>query len=329
MSAGSKIWKALVAGGAGIAALAALNRRVPRHELDSPPISARGAGESLIYRWHHGDVFYRLAGDETAQPLLLVHDVAPGVSSLMWWRNFAALAAQFQVYAVDLIGFGSSAKPPLAPYSTKLYVEQLADFARDVIGRPATVVASSLSTAFAAQLIAERRAPVSQLVLINPPGLEDEADVRAAGVRGAAFYSLLNSPVLGTSFYNALTSERALGDYARKQLFFNKRLATHGIIAHLYAQSHQPGANHAFIAYRTGYVTANIKTFLPLLDVPTAMLLDSTYDERRVNQLKSELRNINSNIIIERFANSRLWLNAEHPERFNNFVSDFVEHEKR
>src|SRR3712207_7634544 len=60
-----------------------------------------------------------------------------------------------------------------------------------------------------------------------------------------SFYGLLHSPVLGTSFYNAVTSERGLRDYARQQLFYEKRFATPRLVAHYYAVSHLPGAQHA------------------------------------------------------------------------------------
>ena len=66
---------------------------------------------------------------------------------------------------------------------------------------------------------------------------------------GAAFYGLLQSPVLGTSFYNVMASERSIRDYARRTLFYDYRRVTDRLIAHLYATSHQAGAQHAIAAF--------------------------------------------------------------------------------
>ncbi len=116
-----KIWKGLLAGGAGaVAALAAVNAAVSR-DAPEPETGALG-GEEGAYEWEHGSVFYRSAGAETAPPVVFVHGVGAGARSFMWRRNFEPLSADFRTYAVDLLGFGYSDKPPNAPYSAELYV---------------------------------------------------------------------------------------------------------------------------------------------------------------------------------------------------------------
>ena len=74
---------------------------------------------------------------------------------------------------------------------------------------------------------------------------------------GAAFYGLLQSPVLGTSFYNVIASERSIRDYARKQLFFDRSRATNRLVTQYYASSHQAGAQHAIAAFLSGYLNAD------------------------------------------------------------------------
>src|SRR5437660_1773708 len=128
-------WKGLVAGGAGVAALAAMNAAVA-HDVPGPETGALG-GEAGTYPWKHGQVFYRQAGAEDAPPILFVHGIGAGARSFMWRRNFLPLARDFRTYAVDLLGFGYSDKPASAPYSSDLYVELLSDFLREVVGRPA------------------------------------------------------------------------------------------------------------------------------------------------------------------------------------------------
>src|SRR4029453_4058885 len=121
------IWKTMLAGGAGMAALAALNAAIQRNASE-PDDSALG-GEAHFFHWKHGRVFYKISGAENpGPPLVFIHGVGAGTSSFMWRKNFDELARDFRVYAFDLLGFGFSDKPPTAPYSADLSVELIADF---------------------------------------------------------------------------------------------------------------------------------------------------------------------------------------------------------
>src|SRR5215212_9490522 len=166
-------WKGLIAGGAagaGVAALAAVNAAVAR-EAPEPETGAVG-GEAGTYQWKHGQIFYRHAGEERAPAVLFVHGIGAGARAFMWRRNFLPLARDFRVYALDLLGFGYSDKPANAPYSAELYVELLSDFLRDVVGRPAGLVAHTLPAAFAARVADESPELVGPLVLVSPTGAD-------------------------------------------------------------------------------------------------------------------------------------------------------------
>src|SRR5437588_9863066 len=65
-------------------------------------------GEERRYPWKYGDLFYQVKGARDAKPLLLIHSVAPGASSYEWRKNVDALAEQFRVHALDLLGFRPS-----------------------------------------------------------------------------------------------------------------------------------------------------------------------------------------------------------------------------
>jgi len=136
----------VLAGGAGVAALAAVNASIQRRALE-PDDSALG-GEAKLFAWKYGQIFYKEAGGPSAGlanpglPIIFIHGIGPGVSSFMWRKNFDELAKDFRVLAFDLLGFGFSDKPPAAPYSADLYVELISDFIREVAGGRANVIAS-------------------------------------------------------------------------------------------------------------------------------------------------------------------------------------------
>ncbi|HEV3471167.1 MAG TPA: alpha/beta fold hydrolase [Pyrinomonadaceae bacterium] len=313
-----KLWKGLAAGGAaGVAALAAANAAVARDRKE-PETGALG-GEAGAYPWEHGQVFYRHAGAEAAPPVVFVHAVGAGARSFMWRRNFEPASRHSRAYAVDLLGFGYSDKPATAPYSADLYVALLKDFLRDVVGRPAGVVAHSLSAAYAARAAAESPELVDSLLLVSPTGAGG-ASARP-GMTGAAFYGLLHSPVLGTSFYNAMTSERGLRDYARQQLFYNKRFATPRLVAHYYAVSHLPGAQHAVTAYLSGYLNTDIRETFERLRQPTTLAW-GRQDTANPIEHAGHLLRLNPRARLELFDRCRQMPQEEHADRFNALLRD-------
>ena len=312
-------WKGVIAGGAGVAALAAVNAAVAR-EVPGPETGALG-GEAGTYRWKHGQVFYRHAGaeDSARPPVLFVHGIGAGARSFMWRRNFLPLSHDFRTYAVDLLGFGYSDKPANAPYSSDLYVELLSDFLREIVGRPATLVGQGLSAAFATRVADERAELVRSLVLVSPTGA-DNLGARP-GVAGAAFYGLLHSPVLGTSFYNAVTSERSVRDYARGQLFYEKRFATPRLVAHYYAVSHLPGAQHAATAFLSGYLNTDIREPFARLRQPVTLVWGKQDTANPIEQA-GQLLSLNPRARLEVFDRCRQMPQEEHAERFNMLLRE-------
>ncbi len=62
------------------------------------------------------------------EPVVLVHGGGPGASGEHnWGKNIGALAEHFQVFAIDLIGYGDTDKPQIE-YSYKAKVDHLAGF---------------------------------------------------------------------------------------------------------------------------------------------------------------------------------------------------------
>jgi pimeloyl-ACP methyl ester carboxylesterase len=311
-------WKTVLAGGAGVAALAAVNAAI-RRQASEPDNSALG-GEARFFDWKYGRIFYKTSGRQNSRPpLLFVHGVGAGSSSFMWRKNFDMLARDFPVYAIDLLGFGFSEKPGAAPYSADLYVELITDFIREVVGYPANVIASSLGAAYVVRVADEHRELISGLVLNAPAGADSFRN--RPGMAGAAFYGLLQSPVLGTSFYNVMASERSIRDYAKKQLFYDHRRVTDRLVAHLYATSHQSGALHAIAAFLAGYLNLDMRAAFARFDQPS-VLVWGKQDLTTPLENAAALLKLNSRARLEVFDYCRMMPEQEHPERFNQLVRD-------
>src|ERR1051326_137347 len=134
------------------------------------PLENTLEGEGRIFRFRTGDVFYTVAGPEDAPPVLLLHSVHLSASSFEWRKNFSALSRSFRVYAPDLIGFGLSDRPAME-YTADGYVHLITDFAREVIGRPAVVVARNHSAAFAVRAAYLDSQLFHRLVFLSPTGI--------------------------------------------------------------------------------------------------------------------------------------------------------------
>jgi pimeloyl-ACP methyl ester carboxylesterase len=316
MSKAGKLWKTIGAAGAGFAALAAVNARI-RRQVHEPDDAAFG-GEARTFSWQEGNVFYKTAGAENpGPPLVFVHGIGAGASSFMWRRNFDDLARDFRVYALDLLGFGFSDKPAGAPYSADLYVELIADFVREIAGEAAHIVASSLSAAYSIRVADEQPELVKSLVLIAPTGAGNLS--ARPGMTGAAFYGLLQSPVLGTSFYNVIASERSIRDYARKELFYDRRRATPRLVAQYYATSHQPGAQHAIAAFLSGYLNTDTSESFARLRQPVTLVWGKQ-DETNPLEHAAFLLSQNSRAGLEIFDRCRMMPQEEQPEKFNALI---------
>lgn len=99
---------------------------------------------ALTWTWQGWQICYQAQGN-TGPAVILVHGF--GASWGHWRKNIPALASSCRVYAIDLIGFGGSAKPtPGAEisYTFETWSQQIADFCREVVGGSAFLVGNSI-----------------------------------------------------------------------------------------------------------------------------------------------------------------------------------------
>jgi len=311
-------WKTMLAGGAGVAALAAVNAAIKRG-VQEPDDSALG-GEAHFFPWKHGRIFYKKSGVANPRtPLVFIHGIGAGASSFMWRKNFDILAEEFPVYAFDFLGFGFSDKPAAAPFSADLYVELIADFIREVAGSRANVVASSLGASYAVRVADEHPELINSMILNAPAG--NETLNTRPGMAGAAFYGLLQSPVLGTSFYNVMASERSIRDYATRTLFYDHRRVTDRLVAHLYSTSHQAGAQHAIAAFLSGYLNMDMRPAFSRLS-QQMVLVWGKQDLNTPVSRGTALLQLNPRASLQVFDYCRMMPEQEYPEKFNALVRE-------
>ena len=267
--------KAAAAGGAALGA-AALYNVTASHRIAA--LANLLGGESCEMQWRGHRVSYTRHG--TGTPVLLLHGIYAGASSYEWRRIVDALAERHTVYALDLLGFGRSARPKVR-YTPAMYQAFLADFMAKLGHGPLAVVASSLSAAHVVALAARDPRHIAALALIGPTGVGQLREASSTGQ--AASQLLLDAPIVGTAIYNALTSPVSVREFLH-QVYANDRLVTDDLVEEYVQSARQPGAKHAVAAFVGGRLNVDIRNALRRVRHPMLLLWG---DQARMNSVQN------------------------------------------
>jgi pimeloyl-ACP methyl ester carboxylesterase len=259
--------RALLAGGAAIGAAATLNVLASRGVA---PLENLIGGEPRWFNWRGRRLFsaYRKARNRQGGPVLLLHGIHTAAWSYEWRSNVDALAESRDVYTLDLLGFGMSNRPQVR-YSARLYLRLIDDFARQAVGEPTRLVASSLTAAYAAVLGARDPGQYPALVLIEPTGL-----VRlngAATASGDVARLVVDAPLVGPAVFNTLASRRSLR-YWLERAYVDLDFVTPELVDIYHRAAHQPGARHAPAAFLSGHLNLDVRGAVRRLRQPVMLV---------------------------------------------------------
>lgn len=277
-------------------------------------------GEERRYPWKYGDMFYEVKGDKNAKPLLLIHSFGPGASSYEWRKNIDALANQFRVYAVDLLGFGLSDRPAI-DYTPETFTDLISDFIREVIARPTIVVAHGITSAFVIADAYRHPQLFERLVLVTPPPfmLQENAPTPL----NAAWKFGLRLPIIGQFVYNLLTSRRAIRGYYDRQGYHNPSLITDDLVEYIYTSAHQPNSRFAMTSFLSNYLTMDVHEALARLQMPVVAIWgrEGTLTPAEASDA---FKRVNKNVDVRIIDKSRIQPQDEQATTFNNLIREFA-----
>lgn len=305
---------ALVAGMAALG-LAALNRRM---ELSGGRLAGGIAAETRYYRWRGHDLAYAVAGE--GEPLLMVHGVYAGASSFEFRKNFQELSRSFRIHALDLLGCGLSDRPRRR-YEPEDVTSQIEDFAREEIGAPTHLVASSLTAALAMPALVRSPRLFKKIVLICPTGY-GSLD-RTSGLLGDAVYGLFLAPIIGNSLYHAIVSRMGIRYYLGSISYHDPRFVTEDLIESYQRVSHQPGARYFPAAFVSGKLNLGVADYWPR--VPHRAMICWGREAKTTPVYEAEdFLNRNPRSEPRIFKDAALLPHDERAETFNEEVREFL-----
>ncbi len=237
-----------------------------RYILRTPkPLQSALSGDAHLYKWTQGHVYYHIQGAPAAPPLVLLHTPAIAASAYSMRALMDGLAKHYQVYALDLLGFGLSDHPVLA-YSADMYVQLGHDFLKEVVGRPATLVATGLSCNYSVAIAKLEPTLCERLVLLSPTALLNK---RAAL---PWFAPVLAQPLSTLMLYAILTRRPLLRRIIAWQHGYSAKSITDAQLAHYSAVAHQFGAEHAPMAEIAGKLQLDVTQQIEQISQPVLLL---------------------------------------------------------
>lgn len=252
--------------GAGLGGVAAVNTwlswRIGALESALP-------GQPRFYHWRRGyrveNVFYAQDESGAGAPVVLLHGVDAAASGYEMRAVFAGLKGKRPVYAPDLSGFGLSDRPARR-YTAADYVDFIEAFLRGVVERPAVLVASSLSAAYAVQVAARAPEGVAALLLICPTGLQHLN--QPPSLAGRAVEAFLRLPILGSAAFNLLVSRASIAYFLRERTYADPAKVADATIDYDYRSAHQDGARYAPAAFLGGALNLDLRAIYPSITPP-------------------------------------------------------------
>lgn len=233
------------------------------------------------WQWQGFPIHYQQAGEQ-GDAIVLVHGF--GASSDHWRKNIPVLAEHHRVYALDLIGFGRSAKPApgelkpgeQVPYLFETWGQQIADFIQDVVKEPVFLVGNSIGCVAALQAAVNVPSQVQGLVLldcalrqIHDRKLSTQPPMRRLG------RPLLKKVLKNRALVHSLFRQVAKPGVVRKillQAYGQKEAVTDELVDILMEPARDPGAADVFWAFINNFSGPLAEDLLPNVTCPVVIL---------------------------------------------------------
>lgn len=278
------------------------------------------------WQWRGNSIYYVCDGKPPLDkpPLLLVHGF--GASTDHWRKNIDALKSQFQVWAIDLLGFGRSAKPEEL-YSGDLWREQLHDFVTEVIGQPTVLAGNSLGGYACLCVAAAYPQSTAGLILLNSAGpftnvTTETIQKSQSQPRANLIRSMLLQPWVSFLLFQYVR-RRSVIRKTLKKVYFNSSAVTDRLVEEIYRPSCDRGAAQVFNAVFKTPQGAKVDVLLQQMQCPLLLLWGEKDPWINARERGDKFREYYPQLT-EYYLEAGHCPHDEIPERINNLITDWV-----
>lgn len=256
------------------------------------------------------------------EPVILVHGGGPGASGKHnWGKNIAALAEHFSVYAIDMIGYGYTDKPPIE-YSYKAKVDHLSAFIDTLCLDGVRLCGNSMGCYVATRYMLDNPGRVKKLFMV--------ATATVASAMGIGEFSNQGGKVRW-SVGETVTEETMRGWLS--MLLYNKENITDELVRERVKLGLLPGAAEAQVSYRHHMQEVkkdpNLRQWydvshrLPQVTIPMALIWGKDDEFAPIElgkKMQAALPNLKEFHAIEGAGHQ---VQNDQPERFNQLITSF------
>ncbi|MGF1477911.1 MAG: alpha/beta fold hydrolase [Cyanophyceae cyanobacterium] len=227
------------------------------------------------WTWRGYSICYQTTG-HSGPAVVMVHGF--GASWGHWRKNLPVLGKTCRCYALDLIGFGASAKPNPqdVAYTFETWGQQVADFCCEVVGGPAFLVGNSIGCIVIMQAAVESPEIALGIAALNC-SLRLLHDRKRGGlpwyrrIGAPLFQKLLANRRVGNFFFGQIAKPRVVRNIL-KQAYRDPEAVTDELVEMLMKPAADVGAADVFLAF-TRYSQGPLpEDLLPNLPCPTIIL---------------------------------------------------------
>lgn len=209
--------------------------------------------------------------DASKDKLVFLHGLGGGSSAYEWSKVYPAFAAEYQVLAPDLIGWGRS-DHPMRSYRPEDYIALITEFMEQMCDGPTTVIASALTAAFTIRAAIQRPELFKSLILTTAAGLaEFGQDYRRSGPAQVA--KTLTIPFLSQLLYKTgVATSFGIRSYLEQRQFSHPDRIYPEIVEAYLQSAQQPNAEYAALSFVRGDLCFDLSQYMAQLTVPTAII---------------------------------------------------------
>ncbi|MEC4894257.1 MAG: alpha/beta fold hydrolase [Oscillatoria sp. PMC 1051.18] len=236
----------------------------------------KSSNQAKTWTWKGFPISYQTQG-KTGPAIVLVHGF--GASWGHWRKNIPILGETCRCYAIDLIGFGASAKPTPGveiEYTFETWGQQVADFCREVVGTPAFLVGNSIGCLVTMQAAVDNPEIALGVASINFSLrlLHDRKQAQLPWYRrwGAPMMQrILANKLIGNLFFQQLAKPKVVRKILL-QAYRRPEAVTDELIEIIMKPAFDVGAAEVFLAF-TRYSSGPLpEDLLPKLACPAIIL---------------------------------------------------------